>query len=147
MSKTIHKIQQKGFSLISAKIHVSESEIAASYPDYNADWETKYPFKLKEILWNLGLDSTQDYIIQEATQHRNRIGQMVTCARYYGNERIDPYWLKSGLASQAAKDKAVNNKLLDESYRTRYETEDTQDYLERRDMYDKSNQSNKKEKG
>jgi hypothetical protein len=137
--KTLRKVHQKGFSLISAKIHVSESEIAMQYPDYVSDWIETKPFKFQEILWDFGLDSTQEYILQEVTSHRNRLGEQVTCGRYYGNERLDDDWIKSGYASQSAKDKALNNKLLDESYRARYETEDTQDYLERRDMYDKSN--------
>lgn len=126
-------------SRISSVIHVSESEIAALYPTYQADWNEE-PFSyLGNALWELGLDIDKPYQIQDVCQHRNRMNQVVTCRRYYGEERLDKAWLTSGFASKAAIDKSKNCKLLDELYRQRGLTEDVQFALETKDFYrDKS---------
>lgn len=121
--------------MISATIHVSETEIAALYPDYQYSWYENDKEKLAGILCELGLDTKQHWEYQEPCQHRNRMNQLVTAGRYYGNERLDEAWLNSGLASEAAKDKAKNSRLLDDLYREKALTIDTQMALERRDLF------------
>jgi hypothetical protein len=123
-------------SMIAAVMHVSESEIYEAYPDYQADWETKAATVFTNMLWNFGLNTNQEYVRQDGLQHRNRLGKVVTCSRWYGSERHDSDWLKSGYASQACIDRAKNNKLLDDSYRIRHLTTDAQYALEQRDRND-----------
>ncbi len=135
----MQKNKQTNFSLIAAVIHVSESEIIKEYPDYDSSWEEDFPFKFKEILWGFGLDSLKDYVRYDSIQHRNRLGEVVVCSRWYGHERSDKQWIESGYASIEALDKAKNSRLLDDSYRRRHMTEDAQATLESRDMFDKRN--------
>lgn len=121
--------------MISNPMHVSQSEVSKLYPDYEFSWNEDQKEKLEGILFDLGLDTDQHYEFQDATQHRNRMNQVVTCNRWYGSERSDNTWLKSGFASEAAKDKAKNSRLLDDIYRSKGLTIDTQIALERKDMY------------
>lgn len=122
-------------SMIAAVMHVSESEIYAAYPDYTADWETNKPTVFSNLLWNFGLNTKQEYVRQDGLQHRNRLGKVVTCSRWYGSERNDDEWLNGGYASQAAVDRSKNNHILDDSYRVRHLTLDAQYALEQRDRY------------
>lgn len=131
------KQKKEFYSMIQASLHISESEIAAIYPDYEYSWFENDIDKLKGILFDLGADTNQPIDYQEVTQHRNRMNQVVTCGRYYCSERLDSDWLKSGYASQAAKDKAKNSRLLDDLYRSRALTIDTQLALESKDRYSK----------
>lgn len=121
--------------MICATLHVSETEIAALYPDYQYSWYENDKEKLAGILYELGIDTKQHWEYQEPVQHRNRMNKLVTSGRYYGNERSDESWLNSGLASEAAKDKAKNSRLLDDLYREKALTIDTQMALERRDLF------------
>lgn len=125
---------QRRISLIAAVCHVSESELAMIDESYDASMEVDNPLLLKKMLWRLGLDTYKDYVRFDALQHRNRMNQVVTCSRWYGAERSDNQWLKSGYASQEALDKARNNSILDDSYRLRGLTVDAQAYLEQRDL-------------
>lgn len=134
------KPQQTSFSLIAAVIHVSESEIVKVNPEYDASWEEERPYLFKQLLWDLGLDPSKEYVRFDGLQHRNRLNEVVVCSRWYGHERSDQAWLISGYASEAALDKAKNNRLLDDSYRMRQLTHDAQDVLERRDMYENKEQ-------
>lgn len=120
-------------SKIDDRLHVSESEVVALYPSYCAEWDGLQI--LKDALWELGLDTNQSFELQSATQHRNRMNQIVTCARWLGKERSDDEWLKSGFASKAAIDKSKNCRMLDELYRQRGLTEDVQSALEAKDFY------------
>ena len=131
------KLQQKRNSMICCPMHVSESEIKMGYPLYEANWEDTTPEVFKNLLFSLGLNIEQEYTRQDAIQHRNRMNQQVTCSRWYGSERCDEAWIKSGYASKAAIDRNLNNNLLDDSYRSRYETMDAQYMLEQRDRYAK----------
>ena len=124
------------YSMIDARIHVSESEIAVAYPDYHCNWLYEETDKLKGILYDLGLDTNLQFELQEVTQHKNRLNQTVTCARYMGSERLDAAWINSGLASQAAKDKVKNCSMLDDMYRCRGLTIDAQLALESKDKYE-----------
>lgn len=132
------KPKKEFYSMIQASLHISETEIAAIYPDYQYDWFENDIDKLKGILFDLGADTNQPIDYQTATQHRNRMNQVVTSGRYYCSERLDDSWLRSGLASQAAKDKAKNSRLLDDLYRSKAMTIDTQLALESRDRYQKN---------
>lgn len=133
----LKKSKQKRSSLIAAVIHISESEINKGYEDYCSSWEVRSPRYFKDLLWELGLNVDQDYIRQDALQHRNKLNEVVTCSRWYGNERSDINWLESGYASKEAIDKAKNSALLDDSYRARNMTTDAQESLEARDKYRK----------
>ena len=119
-------------SKIASLIHTSESEIAALYPAYSSNWDED---QLKAALWELGLNSNLNYEFQEASQHRNRMNKVVTCGRYYGREREDESWLKSGFASQAVKDKLKNSRILDDLYRAKGLTEDCIEAAEWKDKY------------
>jgi len=125
------------YSVIMSVIHVSESEIAALHPDYEYSWNEEQVDKLKGILFDLGLDTNQYYELQDCSQHRNRMNKVVTCRRWYGSERLDDYWIRSGLASQAAKDKVKNSRFVDDLYRMKALTIDTQLALEIKDRYNK----------
>lgn len=133
--KTMKKLKQTKSSLIAAVIHISESEIIKGYDNYNSSWEKDSPVYFKDLLWSLGLNVDQDYVRQDAIHHRNRLNEVVTCSRWYGNERSDTDWLGSGYASKEAIDKSKNNTLLDDNYRARNMTTDAQDTLEARDKY------------
>lgn len=135
LRNTISRKPQKQ-SMIAAVMHVSESEIYAAYPEYVADWETTKPTFFSNMLWNFGLNTKQEYVRQDGLQHRNRLGKVVTCSRWYGSERNDDEWLKGGYASQAAIDRSKNNHILDDSYRIRHLTIDAQYALEQRDRND-----------
>lgn len=132
------KNRKEFYSTICNTIHISESEIAALYPDYDFSWFADEPEKVKGILFDLGLDVNQHWEMQEVTQHRNRMSTVVTCGRIYGTERMDTDWLRSGYASQATKDKAKNSRLLDDIYKSKALTIEAQMALEARDRYVKN---------
>ena len=57
---------------------------------------------LNAILYDCGLDSKRDYEWHYCT-HRRINGEIVTCERVEGRERIDREWLESGYSSYDAK--------------------------------------------
>lgn len=127
-------------NMICALCHVSESEVAALDPEYSYEWfdnsNPKYRHLLG-LLYDLGID-TEEYIeLQPVVQHRNRLGNVVTCGRYVSSERIDTDWVKSGFASREAKDKASGSKLVEELYRSKGLTVDAQLAMEYKDRYSK----------
>ncbi len=122
-------------SNIVALAYISESEISMVFPAYRWDWVQSKPSLMNRILFEFGLDTTQNYEIQENLTHRNRTGKIVQCNRFVGQERLDDTWLNSGYASREAKDKAKNSKILTDLYRMKNLTEDTQSALEQRDKY------------
>ena len=77
----------------------------------------------------------QLYMFQQVTQHRNMLGKIVTCCRWFGNSRLDTEWLNSGYASKEAKDKAKGSRLLDELYKARGLTEDVLAAAEEKDKW------------
>jgi hypothetical protein len=127
-----HQLEVKP-NLIAAQLEISESELVKVLPNYSSKMETENPTRFKLMLYNLGMDISQDYERQDAIQHRNRFNEIVVCSRWVGSERVDPQWIESGYASKAAKDKASGCKLLEDSYRARQMTEDVQDKLTERD--------------
>lgn len=139
------KIEKKRKSLIAAVVHVSESEIAYAFPNYNANWETEKPSYFEQVLWNFGLDTSKSYQRQDAVWHRNKMQNVVFCSRWYGVERSDEEYLNSGHASQMALDRAKNSRMLDDVYRGKGLTWDTQDYLEAKDERSKSQEIKKEQ--
>ena len=110
-------------SRINATEIVSESEIFKLYPDYDARLEESDPDRLQNILFEFGLDIEKPIERQDGLQHRNRFNEVVVCSRWVGQSRLDEDWLKSGMASCEAKDKARSSRLLDDLYRQKGMTE------------------------
>lgn len=102
---------------IAAICIVSESEISTVMPEFNLQYAKENPEELLKILHGLGFDTKREIELQEGLTHRNRFGAVITCARWVGDQRIDPAWLSSGYATQEAKDKANGSKLLNDLYR------------------------------
>lgn len=127
--------KEKRASMIVAQVIISESELVKSLPNYSADMETKNTYKFQELLWDLGLDVEKQYTRQDTIRHRNRLNEIVICSRWVGEERQDNDWIKSGYASKEAIDKHSGSKILEDLYRERSATVDTQEYLESRDRY------------
>lgn len=125
-------------SMIAAYVHVSEVEVYAADNEYEHSWfESTNPnyIKLLGILYDLGIDTNEYIELQAPVQHRNRLNKIVTCGRYFGAERTDKEWLKSGYASREAIDKASGSKLLEELYRAKGLTIDAQLAMEYKDKY------------
>lgn len=103
--------------------YISLSEIQKFLPEVDSSWYTNRTEEFNNILFELGLDLNTPYEYQESIQHRNMLGEIVTCARIVGNERTDQEWVISGYASQAAIDKSKNNKILTDLYRLKGEVD------------------------
>lgn len=102
---------------------VSESEIATVKDGFTLEWATENPKEFNEMLYELGFDTNSSVELQEDLTHRNSFNAVITCARWVGAERIDARWLRSGYASQEAKDKATGSKMLEDLYRQKGMTE------------------------
>ena len=127
--------KQEYYSKIAALVNISQSDVNYIYPEYTTELEQSDPELLKNLLWNLGLDVNQPYVFQQVTQHRNKLGKIVTCHRWFSSERLCEEWLNSGYASKEAKDKAKGSRLLDELYRSRGLTEDVLAAAEEKDKW------------
>lgn len=103
------------FTITALKI-ISLSEIAKVKPQIKHYNYEDNEAELRLDLHNLGMQVDHPYE-KQVVQHRNIFGEIVTCARWCGLERIDPCWSESGYASQEAIDKAKNNNLLSDLYR------------------------------
>jgi hypothetical protein len=123
-------------SAIVALCIISESEISKILPDYSFQFEEETEM-FTELLFKLGMDINKPYQRQDGLQHRNRLNEIVVCSRWVGQERIDRNWIEGGYASREAIDKASGSKILEDLYRSKYLTEDTQALLEARDKYSK----------
>lgn len=119
-------------SAIVATVIVSESELRKVYNLSEPVSEDSFFVK---ILFDMGMDTNRTVTRQDGLWHRNRLNEVVLCSRWIGEERQDSEWITSGYASQEAKDKAKCNRMLDDLYRTRNLTKDTQAVLEERDRY------------
>lgn len=126
------KIKQ---SNIVALCIVSESEIAKAIPEYTYSWQTNNPDLFNLILFQLGMDIKKPIETQLGLTHRNRLNEIVICARFVGDERLDFDWLNSGYASQQAKDKVSGSRMLEDLYRAKNLTVDRQLALEAKDKY------------
>ena len=129
------KHQTKRASLIVATVIISESELALGTPEYNSKYEEEHPGRFKQALYALGADLSLPYKRQDGLWHRNRLNQVVLCSRWIAQERQDKAWIKSGYASREAIDKYSGSKILEDLYRMKSMTQDTQEHLEDRDRY------------
>ena len=137
-NKTLTRFQQhkeKRASMIVAQVIISESELAEVIPTYNSAFEYAKPEEFKLILKQLGMDIDQKYERQDGVRHRNRLNQIVFCSRWVGQELQTANWINSGYASREAIDKYSGSKILEDLYRERSATIDTQEYLESRDKH------------
>lgn len=119
-------------SAIVATVIVSESELRKAY---NLSEPVVEDSKFASILYNMGMDVSLTVTRQDGLWHRNRLNEIALCSRWIGEERQDSEWINSGYASQEAKDKAKCNRMLDDLYRSKNLTKDTQQVLEDRDKY------------
>lgn len=103
--------------MISAVCVISASELAKVMPNFTYQWAEENPHKFQDILFGLGMDISLPIEVQETIQHRNRFDEIVICDRWVGTERVDKEWVESGYASVEARDRALNNKLLNDLYR------------------------------
>ena len=101
---------------------VSMSELVKVLPDITYDWIDENPTAFSLMLYELGVNTNQSIEVQEL-YHYNFFREAVFCKRWVGNERTDETWLKRGYASQAAKDKSKDSKLLIDLYRLKGEVE------------------------
>jgi hypothetical protein len=108
---------------IVALVSVSLSELQTFDNKYTEEWATDNPEELESVLYKMGLNPSMPYERQLKT-HRNRFNAVITCSRFMGYERTDEEWINSGYASEEAKDKVKNNKLLNDLYRFKGLTED-----------------------
>ena len=104
---------------IYAVTYISLSELQTVNPCIDEDFIERNPDEFKEILYSLGADCYNYPIEQQDVTHRNRFGNITSGKRWVCNERIDSEWCSSGFASIEARDKALGNKLLVESYKLR----------------------------
>ncbi len=103
---------------IPAIIQISLSEIQKVKPEVTKEWVESNQGEFVQMLHSLGADITYK-VTEEYNQHRNRFDEVVTTLRWTGEERADSDWLTSGYASEAAKDRGLNNRLLEDCYRIR----------------------------
>lgn len=123
-------------SLILAYTPISLSEVYHVFPaEYYFGFEVDNPIRFKEMLFTLGLDVSLPYDKQTGLLHRNRLNKVVKCDRYVGEERQDKDWITSGFASREAIDKYSRNKILEDLYRMRNCTKDTEAVLASKDHY------------
>ena len=99
--------------------YISQSELEKVLPK---DFDYSDIDNLEKILYELGMDIEMPYE-EHLVLHRNSFDEIKHCKRWVGEERTDIEWINSGYSSEAAKDKASNNKLLADLYRTKGETE------------------------
>lgn len=85
--------------------------------DFTYEWVEQNREEFMQLLHEFGMDTLQPIELQTEIQHKNRMGKVVICDRWVGNERTDRVWVESGHASREAKDKASGSKLLDDIYR------------------------------
>ena len=102
---------------IAAISYISLSEIQTVANWVTEEFIEENPEVFKKMLFDMGMDVyNYPWEIQNVT-HRNRFGNTITCPRYVGNERIDKEWVSSPYSSVEARDKSLNNKILNDLYR------------------------------
>lgn len=102
---------------IAAISYISLSEIQTVANWVTEEFIEENPEVFKKMLFDLGMDVyNYPWEVQNVT-HRNRFGNTITCPRYVGNERIDKEWVSSPYSSVEARDKSLNNKILNDLYR------------------------------
>lgn len=103
---------------IPAIIQISLSEIQKVKPEVTIEYIENNQGEFLQWLYELGADITYQ-VREEYNQHRNRFDEVVTTYRWVCEERRDESWLQSGHASEAAIDRGLDNKLLNDCYRLR----------------------------
>lgn len=122
--KPKNKIKDEDSPITDVPVYVSLADLVYYFKDilYKAEQEAVYQQKLEEILIDaFGFD--KDYKIEGVEgfyeimncTHRARNGNIVTCDRFVGSERLDKCWLNSGFASDEAKLAAKGDKSLIET--------------------------------
>lgn len=106
---------------IAALMYISMSELQMAKPDITYQWIEENNHEFLDMLESLGMNTRVPFDRQENVIHTNRVGKVVQCDRWVGNERVDSNWVQSGYASRAAIDKAKGNKLLVDLYRQKGE--------------------------
>lgn len=109
-------------SSIIALVYISLSELQTIDRKYSEDWADSSEQELLGVLHGLGMDINQSVECQ-VVEHRNRFGNLITCPRWVGCERVDELWIKSGYASEEATAKSLNNGLINDLFRLRGLTE------------------------
>lgn len=109
-------------SRIIALVYISLSELQTVEPRYTLEWADSSEKELLDVLHGLGMDINQSVECQ-VVEHRNRFGNLITCPRWVGSERVDESWIKSGYASEEAIAKSLNNGLVNDLFRLRGLTE------------------------
>jgi hypothetical protein len=105
-------------STIVALTYISLSELQTMDSKYTEEWVLSNKEELTKTLYELGLNTKLPWST-EINTHRNRFGNIITCSRFVGNERMDKEWLSSEYVSREAIDKARNNRLVNDLYRSR----------------------------
>ena len=106
---------------ITALVIISLSELQTINPKYTEEWSENTP-ELEQTLFSLGANIKSPYE-KQTDQHRNRFGNLITCSRWVCAERTDKEWIESGYASYEAKCKSLNNRLLNDLFRMRGQSE------------------------
>jgi len=104
---------------IAAIVYISLSEIQTV-----ADWITEEfieenPDVFQKMLYDLGMDIYNYPCSIQNVTHRNRFGNLITCPRWVGNERVDQNWVSSPYSSVEARDKSLNNRILTDLYKSK----------------------------
>lgn len=102
---------------IAAVCYVSLSEIQTVASWVTEEFIEENPDVFQKMLFDLGMDVYQYPIEMQEVTHRNRFGNIITCKRWVGNERVDLDWVASGYCSVEARDKSLNNRILIDLYK------------------------------
>jgi hypothetical protein len=109
-------------SSIIALVYIRLSELQTIDRKYSEEWADSSENELLGVLHGLGIDVNQS-VERQVVEHRNRFGNLITCSRWVGCERIDKEWIDSGYASEEAIAKKLNNGLVNDLFRLRGLTE------------------------
>jgi len=104
---------------IAAIVYVSLSEIQTVAPFVTEEFIEENPDVFQKMLYDLGMDVFNYPTERQDVTHRNRFGNLITCPRWVGNERVDQLWVESPYASVEARDKSLNNYLLTDLYKSK----------------------------
>lgn len=125
LNKSTQEKQKQYVSKISAYIYISLFEIQKVKPNITEKWckDISNKSELTKLLYECGLNISKPFELQENT-HRTRFDSIFTGVRFVGHERTDDLWIKSGCASDAAIDKSLNSRMLDDAWRLKGLQED-----------------------
>lgn len=101
----------------------------------------EHPSKFREYLHELGADINKPMLMQNKKHRSEEDLKVYTGTRWVCEERQDEDWINSGYASQQAKDKFFKNRIVEDLYRSRSLTTDTQRVLEERDRFTEIDES------